>query len=46
MAVVKNVVPKKYKSEEERKQELKRVYVNIQRVMYLENRYASNKNNK
>lgn len=45
MAVVKNVVPKKYKNEEERKQELRRVYVHIQRVMYLENRYAGSKIN-
>lgn len=43
MAVVKNVLPKKYKNEEERKRELKRVYVNIQRVMYMENRYANSK---
>ena len=43
MAVVKNVVPKKYKNEEERKKELKRVYVNVQRVMYLDNLYGKNK---
>ena len=43
MAVVKNVLPKKYKNEEERKRELKRVYVNIQRLMYMEKRYANSK---
>lgn len=43
MAVVKNVLPKKYKNEEERKRELKRVYVNIQRVMYMEKRYTNSK---
>lgn len=43
MAVVKNVLPKKYKNEEERKRELKRVYVNIQRVIYMENRYTNSK---
>ncbi len=43
MAVVKNILPKKYKNEEERKRELKRVYVNIQRVMYMKNRYANSK---
>lgn len=43
MAVVKNVIPEKYKSEEERKRELKRVYVNIQRTMYFNKFYGKTK---
>ena len=40
MVVVKNVVPEKYKNEEERKKELKRIYVNIQRTMYVNGLYS------
>lgn len=43
MVVVKNVIPEKYKSDEERKKELKRIYVNIQRSMYLNGLYEKKK---
>ena len=43
MVVVKNVVPEKYKNEEERKKELKRIYVNIQRTMYVNSLYSEKK---
>lgn len=40
MAVVKNIIPKTYENEEERKRALKRVYVSIQRTMYLNSVYG------
>lgn len=40
MVVVKNVIPEKYKDEAERKKELKRVYVSIQRTMYVNGTYG------
>lgn len=43
MIVVKNVIPEKYKSDEERKKELKRIYVSIQRTMYVNGIYGKKK---
>lgn len=40
MAVVKNIIPKTYETEEERKREIKRIYVNIQKTMYLNSVYG------
>lgn len=46
MAVIKNIIPKTYENEEERKRELKRIYVNIQKTMYLNSVYGKKTHNK
>lgn len=46
MAVIKNIVPRNYENEEERKRELKRIYVNIQKTMYLNSVYGTKTHNR